>query len=128
MDFITDQIKYDYCEDVISYYGALPDDESRLAFCNEYGIDELMGEDELKEEIKRNDLAREVFVAAYEKEAFDASGYHFGQKIEVEGESLYVTGAYTDGRGNVFLKLNRSKKDGTMSKVRRWTLLAPQIK
>ena len=52
MDFITDQIKYDYCEDVISYYGALPDDESRLSFCNEYGIDELMGEDELKEEIQ----------------------------------------------------------------------------
>lgn len=85
-------------------------------------------DDELKKEIKRNKLAREAFVAAYEKEAFDASGYHFGQKIEVEGEFLYVTGAYADGCGNVFLKLNRSKKDGTMSKVRRWTLLAPQIK
>lgn len=85
-------------------------------------------DDELKEEIKKNDLARKAFVAAYEKEAFDASDYRYGQRIEVKGESLYVTGAYADDRGNVFLKLNRSKKDGTMSKVQRWTLLAPKIK
>lgn len=85
-------------------------------------------DDELKEEIKKNDLARKAFVAAYEKEAFDASNYRYGQRIEVKGESLYVTGAYADDRGNVFLKLNRSKKDGTMSKVQRWTLFAPKIK
>lgn len=52
MNFISDQIEYDYCEDVVSYYSGLLDDESRLNFCKMYGLDEVLDEDALKEEIK----------------------------------------------------------------------------
>ena len=52
MKFITDQIKYDYCEDVVSYYGALSDEKSKLDFCAIYGLDELVDEDQLKDEIQ----------------------------------------------------------------------------
>lgn len=48
MNFITDQIMCDYCEDIVSYYSALPDDESRLAFCDAYGLENSLTEEKLK--------------------------------------------------------------------------------
>ena len=50
--YIAKQIKCDYCEDVISYYGALLDTKSRLEFCKNLGINKIMDEDQLEEEIQ----------------------------------------------------------------------------
>ena len=59
---------------------------------------------------------REKLQESYARECFERSPYTVGQKIEEGGQTFFVSGAWVNGDGRVYLSVNYPKKDGTMSK------------